>query len=95
MTAKKNTKDTNVSFIEAMLDQEDEQYIRITALSTAVKLFSDTPFKNLLGSAVPLPVVSPVQDVAFYSMVEQFVSFIKTGKFPGYEAFKVAQKKAA
>jgi len=74
------------------LNNTSNDYRRSEALSIAVRLFTDTPFREMLE---PRVVGGEIPDVPFYSLTTEIYEFLKTGKFTGYNKFLEKQKDAA
>lgn len=70
----------------------DYGYERELSLGYAIRLFSETPFKNFLIGNTRSNGTSEIIDVPFYQVVGEIYEFLKSGKFPGYEAFKLSQQ---
>jgi hypothetical protein len=73
------------------VEPDTRHWRRQEAVELAVKLFSDTPFADILrvkdtnGNAV-------IADVPFYEITENIYQYLTTGTFPSYEAFKLKAK---
>lgn len=98
MSTKKATKsETPTPLTGSFLNKsvvEQYDYRRLDAVNLAIRLFTETPFKDMI---TPKTAGGDVPDVPFYNVTNEIYEFLKTGEFTGYNEFlkKQAESKSA